>query len=64
MKELTVGQVFPEIMLRQCDKIKVKKAENFRPIVRLYIDEINRMTGQENDVTYLCYMLEYLFRNK
>lgn len=61
MQLLTIKDIFPEILLRQCDKIKIKKAENFRPLVELYLDEINKKTGQENDVKYLCYVLEYAF---
>ena len=64
MKKLPVGEIFPEIVLKKASKLKEKKHNLLLKIIKDHIEEINKLTGQENDPKYLAYVLEYAFNLK
>jgi len=58
-----IDEIFPESLLREL--FKAYENDNNLPheylkgLCRDHIREINKMAGQQNDIGYLAYMLEY-----
>lgn len=63
-KKLTALEIFGEDCLVELSQVTHRQAINYSPIVQKHIEAINQRTNQENDITYLSYLAEYLFNLK
>ncbi len=61
MKHVAIGDFLTTAQIEEAQKLKEAKLI-CEKIIKPNIGEINRKLGQENDLMYLAYMLEYAIR--
>lgn len=60
-KPTQVDEIFPKNVILQMENFQGKSAEEIETkLIRPNLEEINKLTGQENNARYLAYMVQFI----